>query len=47
MVLKIRLKIDKEIRCSVCNAIMKVETTEDGIIYKCPHECESSTEVVI
>jgi len=40
-------KIEKEIKCSVCNAIMKVETTEEGIVYRCPNGCEISTEVVI
>jgi len=46
-VLEIRAKIDKDIRCSVCNELMRIETTEEGIIYKCPNGCESYTEVAI
>jgi hypothetical protein len=41
------VKIEKDIRCSVCNSPMIAETTEDGIVYRCPNGCESSTEVVI
>lgn len=39
-------KVEKEIRCSVCNSVMMVENTKDGIAYRCPNGCESSTEII-